>query len=304
MNSKRTFQDRSYEQHSEHFKEYTQNGEKASHAKTWIEVDTVDAWRHQRLYQTLDPLLITESQAKWLTIGDGRYGKDAHYIIEKGSDALATDISGYLLREAKDFGYITDYKVENAESLSFNDSTFDYVLCKESFHHFPRPMLALYELLRVAKSGVVLIEPNDPYISDRLLIFFLRSLINSFKNMFGKKVEKHAFEGTGNYVYSLSKRELEKVALGLNYKVVAFKGMNDAYFDGVEYEKLADNGPLQKKVVRSIKRRNLICNLGLLHYKKLVSIIFKEEPSIELAQRLVSAGYEIVQLPDNPYISG
>jgi hypothetical protein len=82
MNTTKTLQDKSYKQHSEHYKEFSQNGDKAAHAKTWFEKDTVDAWRHQRMYQVLDPILATESQAKWLTVGDGRYGKDAIYITE------------------------------------------------------------------------------------------------------------------------------------------------------------------------------------------------------------------------------
>ncbi len=181
MNSIKNFQDKSYKQHAEHLKKYTQDGEKAIHAKTWFEKDTVDAWRHQRMYQVLDPILITEPQSKWLTVGDGRYGKDAKYITEKGGDALATDISKHLLKEAKDLGYITKYKVENAESLTFHDLTFDYVLCKESYHHFPRPMLALYEMLRVAKSGVLLIEPNDAYIINRYSEILFRGLRNIVK---------------------------------------------------------------------------------------------------------------------------
>ena len=303
MSSTNTFQERSYQQHSEYFKEYTQEGEKVAHAKTWIEEDTVDAWRHQRMYQALDPILAVEPEAKWLTVGDGRYGKDAHYITEKGSDALATDISEYLLKEAKDIGYITEYKVENAESLSFNDSEFDYVFCKESYHHFPRPMLALYEMLRVAKSGVLLIEPIDPFITERFSIILLRPIKNLIKVFLGKENRKHAFEGSGNYVYTLSKREVEKVALGLNYKTVAFKGITDAYVFGVEYEKMSDKGPLQKKVKRLINLKNILCKLGFLQYQKLVSIIFKREPSEELLQRLIEEGYQIIPLPDNPYIS-
>ena len=105
MSSTKTFQDKSYRQHSEHFKQYTQNGKKAAHAKTWFEKDTVDAWRHLRMYHVLDPILVAEPQAKWLTVGDGRYGKDAKYISEKGCDVLATDISEHLLKEAKNIGY-------------------------------------------------------------------------------------------------------------------------------------------------------------------------------------------------------
>jgi ubiquinone/menaquinone biosynthesis C-methylase UbiE len=186
MSSTNKFQDESYKKHSENFKEYTLNGEKAAQAKTWFEKDTVDSWRHQRMYQVLDPILVTKPEAKWLTVGDGRYGNDSKYITEKGCDALATDISEHLLKEAKDLGYITKYKVENAESLSFHDSEFDYVFCKESYHHFPRPMLALYEMLRVAKYGVLLVEPNDVYIADR----FLKTLFVNLKGIVKKIVKK------------------------------------------------------------------------------------------------------------------
>lgn len=42
------------------------------------------------------------------------------------------------------------------------DDAFDYVLCKDSYHHMPRPMIALYQMLRVARRAVVLIEPPGP----------------------------------------------------------------------------------------------------------------------------------------------
>jgi len=303
MNSKKSFQEKSFEQHSEHFQKYSSGGEKEAHAKTWFEKDTVDAWLHQRMYQTLDPILIAEPNARWLTVGDGRYGKDSKYILEKGCYALASDISDYLLKEAKDIGYISEYKKENAESLSFKDSAFDYVFCKESYHHFPRPMIALYEMLRVASKGVLLIEPNDVYINDKFSVIFFRNLKDGINLLFGKKNNKHGFEESGNYVFSISRREIEKVALGLNYEMIAFKGTNLAYYVDVEYEKLSDNGPLQKKVKRQINIANLMCRLGIKDYGHLSAIIFRPKPSEELLQRLVREGYEIEYLPDNPYIT-
>ncbi len=303
MNRIKAFQDKSYQQHSEHFKEYTQGGDKASHAKTWFEKDTVDAWRHQRMYRVLDPIIAAEPNANWLTVGDGRYGKDAKYITEKGCDALATDISEHLLREAKAIGYIEKYKVENAESLSFQDSAFDYVFCKESYHHFPRPMIALYEMLRVAKSGVLLVEPNDGYIIDNYSNILFRNLKNTIKYILRKKNIKHSFEESGNYAFSISEREIEKVALGLNFKMVAFKGINDVYLSGVEYEKTSENGPLQKKIKRKICIANFLSKIGLNNYGMLAAIIFKKMPSKKLLQKLIDDGFEIVYLPENPYIS-
>ena len=299
----KSFHEKSYEQHTTNFSQYRSGGEKEKHAKTWFEKDTVDAWRHQRMYQTLDPILKTEPNAKWLTVGDGRYGSDAKYIMEKGCDALASDISDVLIKEAADIGYISKFEKQNAESLSFADSEFDYVFCKESYHHFPRPMLALYEMLRVAKRGVFLIEPNDAYLCDGFLEYFFRNIIGLAKRFLGRGPHrKHFFEDVGNYVFSISKREIEKVALGLNYKTVAFKGINDAYFFGVEYEKLLANGPLQKKVRTLINIANCLCKIGM-RYGLLAAIIFKKEPSEELCQALVGGKFEVIHLPDNPYIS-
>lgn len=302
MSPARSFQEKSYQQHSEHFNEYSPGGKKEAHAKTWFEKDTVDAWRHQRMYQVLDPILIADPGAKWLTVGDGRYGKDAKYILEKGCDALASNISDVLLKEAKDLGYISEYKKENAESLSFQDSEFDYVFCKESYHHFPRPMIALYEMLRVASKGVLLIEPNDACINNKFSEILFRNLKNIIKLLLRRKIDI-PFEESGNFIFSISRREIEKVALGLNYKIIAFKGINDRYFAGVEYEKLSEKGPLQKKVRVLINIANFLCKLGFMDYGILAAIIFKKEPSKELVQQLTKEGYDIIHLPDNPYIS-
>lgn len=163
MDAKRPFQEDSYVRHTEHFKKYAYGGEKEEFARIWLEEDTVDAWRHRRMYQAIDPIIEAIPKAKWLTVGDGRYGKDAHYLLQKGCDVIASDISDFLLQEGKKAGYISNYKQENAEKLSFNDDEFDFIFCKESYHHFPRPMIALYEMIRVARQGVILIEPNDIY---------------------------------------------------------------------------------------------------------------------------------------------
>jgi len=304
MNSTKTFQERSYVQHADSLVEYRTGGKKERLAKTWFEKDTVGAWLSQRKYQALSPILSAEPKATWLTIGDSSFGNDARYILENGCDALASDITDVLLKEAEAIGYISKYQIENAESLSFEDSKFDYVFCKESYHHFPRPMVALYEMLRVARKGVFLIEPNDAYINRKLTEMVFRKLRDLIiKALVGQNIE-HGFEEAGNYLYSISRREIQKVALGLNYRAVAFKRINDAYIFGVEYEKLAEMGPLQKKVRHLIALKDLLCKLRLMDCSSLAAIIFKQEPSKELRHGLSEEGYEIEALPENPYISG
>jgi ubiquinone/menaquinone biosynthesis C-methylase UbiE len=302
MISNKNFNQESYKSHEGHYDDHIHGGQKEAHSKTWFETDTVDAWRHARMYNSLDPLLRAYPKASWLTVGDGRYGKDAHYIQEKGLKVLASDISEALLKEGKEIGYIEDYRKENVEALTFPNEEFDFVFCKESYHHFPRPMIALYEMLRVAKKAVVLIEPNDEYVYSTVLEILFRNIKNLIKYILHKKIVNHSFEEVGNYVYSISRREVEKVALGMNYKVLAFKGINDYYKEGVEYEKATNNSKLFRQLKRRICFFDLLTKFRLKKYTTLTVVIFKEESKLIPMDDLVKEGYEVVVLPNNPYL--
>jgi ubiquinone/menaquinone biosynthesis C-methylase UbiE len=301
------FVEKSYKRQSVGFDDNGKNGTRHEHAMTWFNKNTIDYWRHERMYNLLDPILEIDNTATWLTVGDGRFGGDAKYIFDHGSKVLATDLTEVLLKEAVEMGYIENYKVENAENLSFDDSAFDYVFCKEAYHHFPRPYIALYEMLRVAKKGVVLIEPNDDVCAKTI-----RSMIHSFKGIIkhylGKdkniRILKGSYEeGNANYIYSISKKEIEKLSLALDYKYVVFKGLNDHYIQGGEYENINENGGvIQNEIKKRIRRRNLFCKLQVVDYGLLCTIILKTEPSQELLSELQKSGYEINKLSKNPYI--
>lgn len=292
-----------YQDNTLHYRDFSAGGKYEAMARTWLKTDTVDAWRHHRMYRLLDPLL-EEVSSSWLTVGDGRYGKDARYIAEKGGDVTASDIDERLLMEAKDLGFIKSFSKENAEFLSFEDSAFDYVLCKESYHHFPRPMIALYEMLRVASEAVVLIEPNDQYIAYGLCRNFFGQLGNKLLSFLYNHTHSHNFEEFGNYIYTISRREIEKVALGLNFEYLAFKGINDCYAQGVEFESVSENGKLLRRLKTRIFLFDLLTKLRIIDHGMLVAILFKRPPSESLRKRLTNNGFEIVLLPENPHAHG
>ena len=301
MNRKNEFHITGYECNEKHFHDHSCGGPKEKIAKTWLEEDTVDAWRHERMYHLINPLLEAFPHASWLTCGDGRYGKDAHYIENNGISVLATDISDTLLIEGKKSGYIRNYQKENAEDLSFGAENFDFVFCKESYHHFPRPMIALYEMLRVSSKGVVFIEPLDQYIDSYVPEIWFRHFKNLIKFLLGKKIEKHNFEESGNYIYRISKREIEKLSIAMNCKAVVFKGINDCYIKGVEFEKASPKSKLFRKIKRRIAFSNLLSRLRLNPYKLMCAIIFKIEPDVILKNKLRKKGCRVIDLPNNPY---
>lgn len=256
-----------------------------------LKKDTVDSWRHARMYSFIKPLINTGT---WLTVGDGKFGKEAHYLESHGADVIASDIADVSLKKAKKMGFIKKYKKENAENLSFRDKSFDYVFCKESFHHFPRPTIALYEMLRVAREAVILIEPNDVKTRG-----FSWSRFCSVDRL-GERVNK--FEVSGNYVYSMSRRDVEKIGLGIGLPTIAFAGLDDVYIKGVEEELLSDKTYNFLKIKFILAILNIAYKLGLRDRSLLVSILFKEEPSKKTIKLLEKYGYNVHMLPKNPYI--
>jgi len=266
-----------------------------------LKKNTIDNWRHNRMYAFLKKIVEFDNNFKWLTVGDGRFGSDAMKLIEYGANnVLCSDLDDYLIKFAAKKKELNNYKKENAENLSFVDNEFDFVLCKEAYHHFPRPMLALTEMFRVAKIGVILIEPRDFNI-DRSLF----SLANKVVNLFKKRNDGHFFEEVGNYVYTTSERELEKFMLGIHHNTVAFSGINDHYskISGLEIENL--NLPMKLKFLRLktiIAVKNLLNLLNIRKTNLLRAILFKNNLNENLKFIIQKEGFKFKILPKNPYI--
>ncbi len=100
----------SYQAHEHGYDAYATHGANAEHAKAWLESGTVNSWRFERMYQLADPILRTCPGAHWLTVGDGRFGLDAQYLIAHGEQTLPTDLAITLLAYAKAQGRIADYR--------------------------------------------------------------------------------------------------------------------------------------------------------------------------------------------------
>jgi len=280
---------KSYQYQIEHLRNYPED-----RCETMLNHNTINRWRYERLYKCIDPLLKMFPQSEWLTVGDFYYGTDAQYIQSKGHKAVATDIDDNFLKKGKEIGYIENYSRENVESLSFDDESFDFVLCKETFHHLPRPYIGLYEMLRVSRVGIILIEPYDRFINS--------SLVEKIGNWMLKKIKgvmHDLYEPSGNYKYSISKREIGKIALGLNLPQIAFKYLNDYYRDGLGIEFKEKDDKVLNKIKSQILLRDFLWKFRLFPPTFLVSIIFKTDINPKF---LVDEGYEIIRLTTSPYL--
>ena len=310
-----TVQERSYRMHAEGYQHYVADEAGRKMADTWFRDDSADAWLHLRMFRCIDPVVQEYPESRWMTVGDGRFGKDAHYLEQKGAKVLATDISDKLLAQGRARGFIQEYQVENAEALTFADESFDFVLCKDAFHHFPRPMIALYEMLRVARQGVLLIEPSDhPVLLAPRGILFKAIKALAIRCGMGRRFntpDTHiieyndpAYEEGGNFVYGLSEREVEKAAMALNLPHVAFKDLNTFYMKGAEFEKADESSAVFRAMQAQIVRRDRRCGRGLnlAAHDILVALILKAPMAPTLRSSLTARGYRIRDLPRNPHL--
>lgn len=315
MNSK-SFIQQQYSSHALHFNNALSGDDKSKLTNTWFDTSTADYWRHIRAFECAE-LLANGEDVSWVTIGDGRWGLDSIRIKAAGhQNVLPTDISEFLLNQSKSRGFISSYSIENAEKLNFTDGLFDYAFCKESFHHFPRPYLALYEMLRVSKKGAFLIEPNDPANASLnitksmgcgvgLIKNFLKILLGRTINFSTSDIHWNGpgWEVSGNYVYGISKREAEKIALGINLPQLLIKGLNDFYIEGCEFEP-ADEvaSEIFKKIKNSVQAKDLACKKGEAPPDLLMLGFMHQKISADMREKFIQHGWEVIDLPPNPYI--
>ena len=285
--------------------------------ESWFNETTTDFWRHKRMYETIRPLASYASDASWLTVGDGRFGLDSIRLrkLFQLKSVFPTDIGENMLKVSKERGLIENYGIENAEQLSFADCSYDIVFCKEAFHHFPRPYQALYEMVRVCKKAVVMIEPAErlelngvktkPYLisAARLLLSKIRR--NDYKPYVPSVLGlNHSFEEAGNYLYAVSAREMEKLVHGMDLGGLAWKGFNDAYEKGCEFEEAAPGNEIFDRLKAAITHGDRLCRTyPKYHQPNMITvIIFKQQPENELVEQLLSAGYQLPPIQKNPHV--
>jgi len=246
-----------------------------------------------------------DSTKKWLTVGDYN-GFEANYLLQKGQQVTASDISDVVLNKAHSAGLIKKFSKQNVERLTYADNSFDYVMCKEAFHHFPRAYIALYEMIRVSKTATILVTEPIDILSKMSLLVFVKNIFDKINLNLINKFWKNRFswETVGNYVFKVSEREIEKVAMGIGLPCIAFKHY-DHFKSHTAIEGMLDvplNQKLYKKIQRKLKFRSLISNLGLIPHGSLCTVIFKEQPSEIVLRGLKELGFTILSLPPNPYL--
>lgn len=58
-----------------------------------------------------------------------------------------------------------EWSFQDAENLTFKDNTFDFSIVSLGLHHCSSPHRALLEIYRVARNGLLLLEPYDNFLT-------------------------------------------------------------------------------------------------------------------------------------------
>jgi len=265
-----------------------------------------DCIGYQITKKTLDvifPFLATKS--KWMTIGDYN-GLEANYLLNNNQEATASDISDVFLLESKNEGLIDEFCTVNVEKIQYADDSFDYVFCKEAFHHFPKAFLGLYEMIRCSKKAAIIIEPID-IITKMPLLLLVKNILDRIHPLLINKIwrNRFSFETVGNYVFKISEREIEKIAMGAGLPCIAFKKINlmlDLKTDDDIVRETPLNRKHWKKILRMVWVKDTLSSLHLIPFNHLCCVVFKSPPDIETKKRMVGLGYTIIELPANPYV--
>ena len=197
MNYYKALKDKQEQSHSFSYAGFVKNDK----LKTYLDIDNTHGWARNYPLHKLEKFFRHIAGSSVLTIGDGKGGHEAQIIKRFGNKAIACDIATEILDIAKQENLIDDFVKEDAEKLSFKDSSFDYSFIKESLHHLPRPYLAIYEMLRASKKGIIIVEPNGDHCY---------------------KIGNEQYESVGNYKYQFTLKELVQCAASLGYNNVAY----------------------------------------------------------------------------------
>jgi SAM-dependent methyltransferase len=132
-------------------------------------------------------------------------GMDAEMLARSGARVAAVDISSGCLdrarARARRYGVTYQLVRADAEHLPFADRSFDYCFVHDGLHHLADPDLAVGEMARVARRGLVITEPADALVTRLPIRLGLMK----------------PFEDAGNYVKRMHPRRLELSCRALGF---------------------------------------------------------------------------------------
>lgn len=144
--------------------------------------------------------------SKILVCGGGISDRDILYSLGY-SDVTISNIAK---ADNPEIYHPYEYKIENAENLSYVENEYEYVIAHAVMHHVSKPHGMLVEMYRVASIGALCLEARDSLLM-RLMqrLGFAETYEIAWVNSFnGGGGQNNSY--IPNYIYRQNEREIEK----------------------------------------------------------------------------------------------
>jgi hypothetical protein len=262
--------------------------------------DLLDTKRHYTMLDNIIPIINAfGKETKWLTIGD-HHGREAIYLKRKDVNHVICSslkhqfgdgILNYSGMESEtNFNKVNEVINLDVETMNLVTNV-DFTLCKETFHHFPRPMLGLYKMLESSKKGIVLIEPQENM-----------QFVESFGQINNEDKISNPYEKIGNFKYEINIREVCKAAWALYLPHVIVKGFNDPYWPGFFKDHSMTIDEKWDKYTRDLEHLNNYGKTNKRIYNLVVCSVLKNVLNKDQREILIKGDYKIYDRPMNKHI--
>jgi HAD superfamily hydrolase (TIGR01549 family) len=135
--------------------------------------------RLQAVLRALDP----QPGERIVDVGCGS-GLYARELVRRGATVTATEYAPSSLAQARhNVGGLAagvEFRLEDAQELTFSDSSFDKVLLTEVIEHLPRPAKAVAEAARVLRPGGLLVVSTPSRYSPLNLAYGLKRRVRGY----------------------------------------------------------------------------------------------------------------------------
>ncbi len=97
-------------------------------------------------------------------------GMISEYYAKKGAKVSGIDLSPEAVERAiirsERYDFEAEFRIADSTNLPFPDNSFDIVSVHDGLHHLDNPKKAVEEMIRLAKKGVIMIEPAKALITE------------------------------------------------------------------------------------------------------------------------------------------
>ncbi len=169
------------------------------------------AWYHNSRYARLRKLIdLCEAKERVLDIACG----SAVWNVNK-IPVIGIDMNEKMLKHGKSKGRLKDYKVMDAQNMSFADNTFDIIIMTEVLEHLPKYKKVAKDVKRILKPGgaFILSVPRDTPYS----MFSILYAVHCFYR--GHVLKEHYYKQDTGHVNHFSSQDIKKLLQDAGFEV-------------------------------------------------------------------------------------